>query len=126
MNKDPVKVGRINARIEKALGYNFGENIFCFITEDKLREFSVRYPDKYLKKVEEATNIMKEPLYVGIDEEKKRLYFIKEYLVKNQFFKKACLILDFSKQLTLTDIIPFDEQKMALLCKTTRFVSARA
>jgi len=126
MNKDPVKIGRVSARIEKALGFNFGENIFCYITEDKLRELSARWPDKYLKKVEEATNIMKEPLYVGIDTTNKKLYFVKEYLVKNQFFKKACLVLDFSRQLSLNDIIPFDEQKMASLCKTTKFVNARA
>lgn len=126
MNKDPVKIGRVNARIEKVLNFNFGENIFCYVTEEKLRELSERWPDKYLKKVEEATKIMKEPLYVGIDTTNKKLYYVKEYLVKNQFFRKACLILDYSRQLTLNDIIPLDEQKMASLCKTTKFVNARA
>lgn len=126
MTKDPVKIGRVDARIEKVLHYNFGENIFCYISEDKLRELSSRWPDKYLKKVEEATHIMKEPLYVGIDEANKKLYYIREYLIKNQFFRKACLIIDFSSQLRLCDIIPLDENKMATFSKTAKFVVARA
>ena len=37
MDKDPVRIGRINIKVEKALGYDFGENIFCYISEEKLK-----------------------------------------------------------------------------------------
>ena len=124
MDKDPVRIGRINIKVEKALGYDFGENIFCYISEEKLREFASRWPSGYLKKVEESAHIMKNP--VGIDTKNKRLYFIKEYLVNNSSFKKACLVLSFAKQLNLEDIILLDEKKMALISRTTRFVMAKA
>jgi hypothetical protein len=76
--------------------------------------------------VEESAHIMKNPLYVGIDTKNKRLYYIKEYLVNNSSFKKACLVLSFAKQLNLEDIILLDEKKMALISRTTRFVMAKA
>ena len=126
MDKDPVRIGRINIKVEKALGYDFGENIFCYISEEKLREFASRWPSGYLKKVEESAHIMKNPLYVGIDTKNKRLYYIKEYLVNNSSFKKACLVLSFAKQLNLEDIILLDEKKMVLISRTTRFVMAKA
>lgn len=123
MTKDPVKIGRINTRIEKALNYDLGDNIFCYITEARLREFVAKWPKDYLKKIEEASNIIKNPLYAGIDEKNKVLYFIKDYLVKNQFFRKACLIMDFKGQLQIRDIIPFDDKKMAETAKVARFVA---
>ena len=89
MNNDPVRIGRISARVEKALGHDFGENIFCYITEAQLREFSTRWPEGYLKKVEEASRIMKEPQYVGIDEKSGLLYYVKEYLIGNSHFKRV-------------------------------------
>lgn len=126
MDRDPVRIGRINIKVEKALGYDFGENIFCYISEEKLREFASRWPSGYLKKVEESAHIMKNPLYVGIDTKNKRLYYVKEYIVNNSAFKKACLILSFEKQLSLMDIIALDEKKMALISRTTRFVAAKS
>ena len=126
MTKDPVKIGRINTRIEKAIDYDFGDNIFCYITEDTLREFVAKWPKDYLRKVEEASNIIKDPHYVGIDEEGRLLYFIKDYLVKNQCFRKACIIMDFSRQLNLRNIISFDDKKMVELAKTTKFYSIRS
>ncbi len=126
MTKDPVKIGRINTRIEKAIDYDFGDNIFCYITEDTLREFVAKWPKDYLRKVEEASNIIKDPHYVGIDEEGRLLYFIKDYLVKNQCFRKACIIMDFSRQLNLRNIISFDDKKMVELAKTTKFYPIRS
>lgn len=126
MDKDPVRIGRINIKVEKALGYDFGENIFCYISEAKLREFASRWPSGYLRKVEESAHIMRNPLYVGIDTKNKRLYYIKEYLVNNSFFRKACLVLSFEKQLSLIDIVSLDEKKMALISRTTKFVMAKA
>lgn len=125
MTKDPVKIGRINTRIEKAINFDLGDNIFCYITEEYLREFVRKWPKDYLKKVEEASNIIKDPHYVGIDTENKLLYFVKDYLVKNIFFRKACIVMDFSKQLHLIDIIPFDDKKMAELAKTSKFYPIR-
>ena len=69
---------------------------------------------------------MKNPLYVGIDTKNKRLYYVKEYIVNNSAFKKACLVLSFEKQLSLMDIIALDEKKMALISRTTRFVAAKS
>ena len=126
MTKDPVKIGRINTRIEKAIDYDFGDNIFCYITEDTLREFVAKWPKDYLRKVEEASNIIKDPHYVGIDEEGRLLYFIKDYLVKNRCFRKACIIMDFSRQLNLRNIISFDDKKMVELAKTTKFYPIRS
>ena len=94
------------------------------LPEAAIREFASRWPSGYLKKVEESAHIMKNP--VGIDTKNKRLYFIKEYLVNNSSFKKACLVLSFAKQLNLEDIILLDEKKMALISRTTRFVMAKA
>lgn len=126
MTKDPVKIGRINIRIEKAIDYDLGDNIFCYITERTLGEFVSKWPKDYLRKIEEASNIIKDPHYVGINEREKLLYFVKDYLVGNKCFKKACIIMDFSRQLNLKNIISFDDKKMAELSKTTKFYSIRS
>ena len=125
MTKDPVKIGRINAKIEKALEIDLKDNIFCYITESRLREFVNKWPKDYLKKVEEASNIIKEPLYAGIDEENKLLFLIKDYIVNRKCFKKACLIMDFKGQLQILDIIPFDDKKLEELSKHSRIAKVK-
>lgn len=125
MTKEPVRIGRINAKTEKALEIDLKENIFCYITEARLREFVNKWPKDYLRKLEEASNIIKEPLYAGIDEENKLLYLIKDYIVKGKSFKKAGLVMSFKGQLQIQDIISFDDKKLEELSKNTKFAQVK-
>ena len=47
---------------------DFGEDVFVYVSEEALRLFASRWADSYLRKLEEASNILRYPLYAAYDE----------------------------------------------------------
>lgn len=95
MEHEPLKLGRISKKMESALKADFGEDIFLFIEEEKLSSFALRWPNDYLKKVEEISKIIKKAIYIGLSDDGKILYLIDEYIVKDGFRK---VIVEFNKK----------------------------
>lgn len=81
--------------METILKTDFGENIFLFIEEEKLSSFAERWPNDYLKKVEEINKIIKRAIYIGLSDDEKTFYLIDEYIVKNGFRK---VFVEFGKK----------------------------
>ena len=110
MEQEPVRLGRLSKALEKALGVDFGEDVFVYVSEEALRLFASRWADSYLRKLEEASNILRYPLYAAYDEKRQRLYLLKEY-VTAEGFKKAALEIAREGQWQLKDIFGLSPEK---------------
>jgi hypothetical protein len=95
MNTDPVKLGRIGTKIEKALAVNFGDGIWVYISNAAVDRLAASVPSLYLERLNQASLIIKKPDYVAYDEEKKSLYLIREYLKGIDFVK---VVLELASQ----------------------------
>ena len=85
MEEITLKIGRINRRIEKALGHEFGSDVSVYLTNVTLDEMAAKWPTTYLSRVEEMGKIVASPDYVSYSPTGKRLYLIKEYLRAGRF-----------------------------------------
>lgn len=97
MEHEPLKLGRISKKMETAMKADFGENIFLYIEEKTLSFFAEKWPQDYLKKVEEVSKIIKKSLYIALSDDEKTIYLIDEYIVKNGF-QKVVLIFNKKKE----------------------------
>ena len=85
MEEITLKIGRINRRIEKALGHEFGSDVSVYLTNATLDEMAAKWPTTYLSRVEEMGKIVASPDYASYSPTGKRLYLIKEYLRAGHF-----------------------------------------
>lgn len=95
MEHEPLRLGRISKKMENALKADFGDDIFLYIEEKTLSSFAEKWPNDYLKKVEEIGKIIKKALYIGLSDDEKTLYLIDEYITKTGFRK---VVVEFVKQ----------------------------
>ncbi|MFA6620613.1 MAG: hypothetical protein WCS90_05755 [Bacilli bacterium] len=87
MDKESVKLGRINRAVEKALGVDLGEDIWISMDAADLDKMAAKWPNVYLSRLEEASKIIKTPDYAAYSAAKKTLFLIKEYLRNGEFSK---------------------------------------
>jgi hypothetical protein len=116
MEQEPVRLGRLSKALEKALGVDFGEDVFVYVSEEELRCLAKRWAESYLLKLEEAAKIIRCPLYAAYDGKNQRLYLLKEY-VTSEGFKKAALEIVREGQWHLKRIFgltPEKEKELAL------------
>jgi hypothetical protein len=110
MDKEPVKLGRINRAVEKALNEDFGEEVWIYLLAEDLDKMASKWPTIYLSRISEAAKIIKSPDYAGYVEKKQTLYFIKEYL-KDGRFQKVALSLVKEGQWHLKELFALNEEK---------------
>jgi hypothetical protein len=108
MNEEPVRLGRISRGMEKALGKDFGDDIWIYVTGGDLDRLASHWPTNYLARLEECGRILKNPDYLAYAEKEELLYFIKEYF-KDNLFKKVVVILKNEKQWHLKELVVLDE-----------------
>ncbi|GEM_PF-1770221 len=85
MEHQQVKLGRIPKRV--CLLYGIGEEGLVWAPNEFLDRLAVRYPDDYLRKVEEAAHILKEPQYGAYRQKTHTLYLVREYVIGASFCK---------------------------------------
>ena len=85
MEEVTLKIGRINRRIEKAIGHEFDTDVAVYLSNATLDEMADKWPTTYLGRVEEMGRIVASPDYASYSSEGKRLYLIKEYLRAGRF-----------------------------------------
>jgi len=108
MNEQPVRLGRISRNVEKAVGKDFGADIWVYVRNEELDHLARSWPTSYLTRLEESGRIIKNPDYVAYDEKKKILYFIKEYFHEG-IFKKVVLSLQDDIQWHFLDLAVLNE-----------------
>ena len=89
MDKEPVKLGRINRAVEKAIGKDLGGDVWIYMTAKDVDEMAAKWPSIYLSRLSEASRIIKRPDYASYCASKKTLFLIKEYLKEGEFTKVA-------------------------------------
>jgi hypothetical protein len=89
MDNEPVKLGRINRAVEKAIGVDLGEDVWIYMKAADVDEMAEKWPSAYLARLSEASRIIKKPDYAAYQQEKKTLFLIKEYLKEGEFTKVA-------------------------------------
>ena len=74
MANEPIRLGRIKTIVQKALNWkgDIDPNVY-YLPED-LDALAAKYPDTYLRKVEEIHNILKDPDFASGDENKVILF----------------------------------------------------
>lgn len=65
---EPLKIGRISRRIEKALGRLYEGDVYVRIAEETLRSLVAKYPTRYLAAIENAKETIKDPDFAGYGE----------------------------------------------------------
>ncbi len=109
---DDVLIGKISERIKLILKVDLGSNDRCFLKEERANEFVSRWEDSYLAKISEGKKILKTPKYVSNDAKNKRLYFIRDYVLKEGGIRFAGIVLSYEKQLQLIDIKTFEGKNL--------------
>lgn len=118
MNEQPVRLGRISRGIEKAVGKDFGDDIWVYVRNEELDRLARNWPTSYLARLEESGRIIKNPDYVAYDDQGKILYFIKEYFHEG-IFKKVVLSLENDLQWHFLDLVVLDEAILSkILCES--------
>ncbi len=112
---DDVYIGRLSEKIKEGLDLKLGNNDRCYLAEKKADEFARRWEDSYLAKISEAKKILRSPRYVAKDEERKELYFIRDYPLERGGISFAGVILSYRKQLSLSDIKCFKGEEITSL-----------
>ncbi len=110
---DDVYMGRLSEKIKDGLGIKLGNNDRCYLAEKKANEFAQRWEDSYLAKIAEAKKILRSPRYIAKNEERKELYFIRDYPLERGGISFAGIILSYQKQLSLSDIRSFKEKEIS-------------
>jgi hypothetical protein len=87
MDNEPVKLGRINHAIEKAVAEDLGPDVAVYVQIAELDCFAAQWPQAYLTRLNEAGKILKDPDYAAYSPKKKTLFLIKEYLKDGEFRK---------------------------------------
>jgi hypothetical protein len=64
----PIKVGRVNIDVEKALGLVLTSDVSVYIGEEALNDLASRHPENYLSILEEIAKILKTPDFVASEE----------------------------------------------------------
>jgi hypothetical protein len=113
MDSEPVRLGRISRPIEKALGKDFGTNIWIYVTAADLGRFCETWRETYLSKLEEAARIIRNPYYVAYAEKYKKLFLLKEYFADGEFRKAGLLIADEEGQWHLKDIFALTPSRLS-------------
>jgi hypothetical protein len=93
MDNEPVRLGRLNRAIEKAVESDLGPDVAVYVQNAELDSFASKWPEAYLTKLNEAGKILKDPDYAAYSPKKKTLFLIKEYL-KDGEFRKVVLELE--------------------------------
>lgn len=68
MEMEPLKIGRISRRIEKALGRLYEGDVYVRIAEETLRSLVAKYPTRYLAAIENAKETIKDPDFAAYGE----------------------------------------------------------
>ncbi len=89
MDQEPVRLSRLSKALEKTVGVDFGADVFVYLSEEDLRHMSELWASSYLLKIEEASKIIRSPLYAAYDGKSHKLYLIKEYVTAEGFKKVA-------------------------------------
>lgn len=92
---NPLKVGRVNIDVEKALDLQLTSDVSVYFGEEELNALASHFPDRYLAMVEEVGKILKCPDFVATDKEKKHLAYVRFY-PQGAEFRKVFLFLEFS------------------------------
>lgn len=120
MDHEALKLGRISKPMETAIKENFGDNIFIYVSEEKLSLFATRWPNDYLKKVEEISRIIKKAHYIAYDENKKNLYLIDEYIVKCGFQKVVLELHQEKEGWFVEDIVSLSDKKLESIWSSSK------
>lgn len=110
MNHEPVRLGRLSRAIENALGVPFEGDVFVYILAADVDEMAKEWPQVYLKRLEEASMIIRHCDYASYLKEKETLYLIREYL-KDGIFTKVALELVHAGQWHLKGIFALNNEK---------------
>lgn len=124
MDKEPIKLGRVNAATEKALGFSLGEKTSVFLFEEGLRSFAERYPDEYLKVLHEASHVLSRPDFASYDGGAKTLYLTRDYY-KNGTFRKMCLSIKCVQPFEALSFSPLTSDYLEKIAKTSYFKKVR-
>lgn len=115
MDNEPISIGKLSAKLSKAVGHDFSKNKKVYLREKETEALASRFPDTYLAKIEEMGKILKEPDYVLYDKQSSFLYFIKEY-IKDGLFSKVIISLRLEKKwhvVSLERLSPSISQEIA-------------
>lgn len=99
MEEINLKIGRINRRIEKTIGHDFGPDVAVYLSNASLDELAAKWPSTYLGRIEEMGRILISPDYASYSAERKTLFLIKEYLRNGHFCK---VVMEIEEQDTLS------------------------
>lgn len=87
MKEEPLRLARLAKAIEKALGVSLGDDVFVYLTDEDLREWVRKSPDRYLRRLEVLASYLRAPDYLAYVVTEKRLFLIKEILTEEGFEK---------------------------------------
>ena len=90
----PIKVGRVNIDVEKALGLVLTSDVSVYIGEEALNDLASRHPENYLSILEEMAKILKTPDFVASDAKQTHLAYLRFYC-RGSEFRKAFLFLTY-------------------------------
>jgi hypothetical protein len=116
MDQEPVKLGRINRAVEKALKEDFGEEVWIYLLAEDLDKMASKWPTIYLSRISEASKIIKTPDYAAYLEKEDTLYFIKEYL-KDGHFQKVALSVKKEGQWHLKELFTLKDDESVRLAQ---------
>jgi hypothetical protein len=89
----PIKIGRINSKVERALGLSLVSDVAVYLEEKDLDHLATIRPNDYLKTIDEITGILKSPDYVRYEEKADSILYLKEYIKGGLFTKVAVEIV---------------------------------
>jgi hypothetical protein len=116
MDQEPVKLGRINRAVEKALKEDFGEEVWIYLLAEDLDKMASKWPSVYLSRISEASKIIKSPDYAAYLPKENTLYFIKEYL-RDGHFQKVALAVKKEGQWHLKELYALKEEESKRLAQ---------
>lgn len=85
MKESNLKLGRISRGVERSLGIALTSSVIVTMEEECLNGLAKDHPDAYLRVLSEIGAILRQPDFVGFDEENERFVYIRFYAKKTQF-----------------------------------------
>lgn len=110
MEETSLKIGRVNRKIEKAVGHEFGKDVAVYLSNGALDELASKWPDVYLGRIEEMGRIISSPDYASYCAKRKTLFLIKEYL-RNGEFRKVVMEIEDEGRLAMKMVYNLTESK---------------
>lgn len=107
MDKDNVRLGKINKNVQRCFNLNLDGNDVVYVLIEIANELANNYPNDYLAKLEEAKKILKYPLFGAYSKDERRLYLMKEYIKGNRFIK-AGISIDITPQCHLENFFVYN------------------